>query len=69
MCKTTFVKDNEKCSALARQIQERLGFKLKLVQNQDSPHEWTAKFSFDETDVNYCVTITYNIKDEFFTCT
>lgn len=71
MCRITFVQDNEKCAALARKIQERLGFKLKLQQCQDLPHQWIAKFSFDRSEMegNYCVTISYNIIDETFTCT
>lgn len=70
MCKVTFVKDDGKCAAFAKKIQERLGFKLKLLQCEDSPHEWIAKFSFDRSDMegNYYVTITYNTKDESFAC-
>lgn len=70
MCKNTFVRDNEKCAALARIIQERLGFKLKLSQSQDDTQQWTAKFSFHRSELegNYYVSISYNIEDESFTC-
>lgn len=71
MCKSTFVRDNEKCAAIARIIQDRLGFKLKLTQSQDdNPQQWIAKFSFDRNEVegNYSVTMFYNTEDDSFTC-
>lgn len=70
MCKSTFVQDNEKCAALARKIQERVGFKLKLMQCQDNHHQWIANFSFDRSEMegNCNVTISYNTKDESFAC-
>lgn len=70
MCKDSFVRDNEKCAALARIIQERLGFKLKLIQSQDDTQQWIAKFSFHRSEMegNYFVTISYNIEEDSFTC-
>lgn len=67
----TFVKDNEKCSALARKIQERLGFKFKLAQCQHSQHLWTAKFFFDRNELegNYFIMVSYDTEDELFACT
>lgn len=70
MCRSTFVRNNGKCAALARIVQERLGFKLKLTQCQDNPQRWIAKFSFDhnEMDGHYSVTIAYDNEDESFEC-
>lgn len=70
VCKATFVQDNEKCLAIARKIQERFGFKLKLIQCQDNPYLSIAKFSFDrsEIEVNCFVSISYDIEDESFAC-
>lgn len=70
VCKVTIVQDNEKCSALNRKVQECLGFKLKLIQSQDNPQLWIAKFSFErsEMEANCSVTISYNTEDESFAC-
>lgn len=68
MCRNTFVQDNEKCAALARIMQERLGFKLKLMPCKDNPQQWTAKFLFDRSEDSHFVTLTYNIDDESFKC-
>lgn len=70
VCKATFVRDNEKCSAFAKKIQERLGFKLKLTQCQEKSHSWIAKFSFDHSELegDYYVTVSYDTEYECFAC-
>ncbi|XP_055305511.1 uncharacterized protein LOC129570108 [Sitodiplosis mosellana] len=69
-CKVTFVQNNEDFRTLTQKIQMSLGFKLKLLQCQDSQHLWIATFLFDvprELEGNYSVVILYNTQDESFT--